>query len=199
LDCSAPNTGEAFNRKLKASGIMPTWATRYTFDTWDSTKNPHLMEAFRAVRGWADNPDGALLLLGPNGTGKTHLSIATAIVSAKAGWHVRYTEVEGLLTRMKLAMDTDDDSAQRVYESWGTSPDLLVLDDLGAEQHTEYSLSVVENLMSWRLMREKPTVVSNNTGFADYSGRLRSRMQDKGRVLAVTFDGADMRPQMGTR
>ena len=152
------------------------------------------MPEFRTIRTWSAHPNGLLLIAGGVGTGKTHLALACAIENVITGAHVRYIEAEGLLSKMKAAMNREDDSADRVYESWGTAPSLLVLDDLGTEQHTEYSRTVLENLLSWRLVRLRPTVVTTNTGLEDYSSRLKSRLHDKGRVTVVKFDGADMRP-----
>ena len=193
-DCSSPDSGQSLERKLRASGIEPLWANEYRFDRWDANRNSHLMPEFTTVRSWSAHPNGLLLIAGGVGTGKTHIALATAIENVITGMHVRYTEAEGLLGKMKAAMGREDDSADRVYESWGTAPSLLVLDDLGTEQHTEYSRTVLENLLSWRLVRLRPTVVTTNTGLEDYSNRLKSRLHDKGRVTVVKLDGADMRP-----
>ena len=151
------------------------------------------MDQFRVVRSWAQNPEGLLLLAGGVGVGKTHLAIATAINVIQMGWHVRYIEVQGLIKRMQGAMDQADTSAEAVYQAWGIAPDLVVLDDLGFEQHTEYSLGVVENLLSWRLLRNKPTVVTTNTGLEPYSDRLQSRLHEKGKVTLIKLDGKDIR------
>ena len=192
-DCTGAHDPNVWARKLQTSGIEPEWETFYHFEKWNDRINPHLMQGFRDVRQWAEAPEGLLLLAGGVGVGKTHLGIATAIRGASMGLYVRYIEASGLLEKMRAAMNTENDSPDRVYESWGTGPRLLVLDDLGFEQHTEYSLSVIENLLSWRLLRNRPTMVTTNTGLEAYSERLRSRLHEKGKVTLVKFDGQDVR------
>lgn len=195
-DCNgAKDPVEIEMRRMAAAGLDPAWRFHYTFEAWDSNKNPKLMPQFRQVRAWAQMPSGSLLLAGDVGRGKTHLAIAVAIEALRAGLSVRYTEVEKLLDRLRAAIGSDESDYSDVYRAWIEEPTLLVLDDLGAEQHTQWSLTAVENLIAWRLIHELPMVITTNTGLEAYSERLSSRIHDAAQVMIVKLEaGGDVRP-----
>ena len=46
---------------------------------------------------------GNVVLLGPSGTGKTHLAIAFGLIAAQKGWKVRFTTAADLVIQMEAA------------------------------------------------------------------------------------------------
>ena len=73
--------------------------------------------------------------------------------------------------------------------------DLLILDDLGAEFSTNFSVSVIYNIINSRLVEGKPTIISSNLTAkeleARYSPRVVSRIM--GGYYTIPFLGNDIR------
>jgi DNA replication protein DnaC len=72
--------------------------------------------------------------------------------------------------------------------------DLLILDDLGVEFQTKFSLSVINSLINFRSARKLPTIISTNLSFEDieelYGERLVSRFME---YEVLRFMGRDIR------
>lgn len=175
-----------------AAGLEPSWLERFTWETWDVNKNKALAGYSRQLHAWSERPIGTILVAGGVGTGKTHCGIAAAITSLRAGLHVRWAEVQTLMDRLRASYGSD--SYDATYAAWVEKPGLLVLDDLGAERGTEWTVSEVENLISFRLIRELPMLITTNGGLEPYGDRLKSRVHDPSQVTIMKFDGADVRP-----
>jgi len=75
------------------------------------------------------------------------------------------------------------------------SCDLLILDDLGTELTTNFSISILYTLLNTRLMTGKKTIISANYGLEAlrerYSPQIMSRLEGEFQVLA--FYGKDIR------
>ena len=73
--------------------------------------------------------------------------------------------------------------------------DLLVLDDLGAEFSTSFTVSVIYNIINTRIIDGLPTIISTNLTLeeieAKYSQRVSSRLL--GNFKMIRFIGNDIR------
>lgn len=114
----------------------------------------------------ADSPN--LLLRGPAGVGKTHLSLAIAREVASRGFQVVYGSVGRLLRQLEKEHfgKEEGDSADRLEEC-----DLLILDDLGTEFSSPFYTSALYDLINARLLAEKPTLISTNLGLKQLQER----------------------------
>ncbi|MBQ9859251.1 MAG: ATP-binding protein [Clostridia bacterium] len=115
---------------------------------------------------------GSLLLQGPTGTGKTHLSLAIARGVAERGYGVVYGSAGTLLRRLE---QEHFGKAEGDSENQLIGCDLLVLDDLGMEFDTPFSRASLYNILNARLLEGRPTVISTNLG----SAALQSRYGDQ--------------------
>ena len=137
-----------------------------------------------------------LLMLGKTGLGKTHLSLAVVNRLIDRGFNVYYGTAQNILERLqKLQFSrgaTDDELNDDLYES-----DLLVIDDLGTEMVTAFTVSALYNLLNTRLGNGLPTVLSTNLELSElertYSQRFTSRLMGSCDVIA--FYGRDVRQQ----
>ncbi|HEY6541149.1 MAG TPA: ATP-binding protein, partial [Ktedonobacteraceae bacterium] len=75
--------------------------------------------------------------------------------------------------------------------------ELLVLDDLGAQQSTPWATEKLFQLLNYRYNYCMPTVITtNNLGLQGIDERLRSRMTDSGLVTIAVIDRTiDYRPR----
>lgn len=152
-----------------------------------------------AARSFAENfreKRGNLLLVGKTGTGKTHISTAIAREIIKMGFDVLYDTAQNIFSdfetdRFKNAYSQTEPKAEKYLEC-----DLLILDDLGTEFVTPFTLSCLYNLINTRQNRGLSTIISTNLSPDElskrYEDRIYSRLIGSGyRVLA--FVGPDRR------
>lgn len=125
--------------------------------------------------------------------GKTHLSLSIAKEVIRKGYNVLYTPAQTLLETLER------ERFRRGEESYSLNfvldCDLLILDDLGAEFSTNFSVSVIYNIINSRLVEGKPTIISSNLTAkeleARYSPRVVSRIM--GGYYTIPFLGNDIR------
>jgi len=131
-------------------------------------------------------PQGrGILLMGPSGTGKTHL--ACAIVNALKDTHaVWFANVPMLLERMRTSNVSVDELL---------SADLLVLDDIGSERETAWTVERLLLIVDTRLSNLKPTVFTTNYEIKDFEARVGMRLASRivGHNLHVFLMGPDWR------
>jgi DNA replication protein DnaC len=157
---------------------------------------PGLYEAYQVASAYAENPQGWLLLVGPNGCGKTHLAAAIANQCLDSGAVVLFAVVPDLLDHLRAAFAP---SATEVYDqlfSKMREAEVLVLDDLGAQQSSPWANEKLFQLLNYRYNMSMPTVITANPrGLQGIDERIRSRLSDISLVKKVTFDRAhDYRP-----
>lgn len=135
-----------------------------------------------------------LFLFGSTGLGKTHLSLAIAGKVMEKGFGVVYGSAPDLLAKVErerfVRGGGSDDTLQGLM-----SCDLLILDDLGAEFSSQFTIAVLYQLLNGRLMSAKPTIINSNLTTKElydrYSERIMSRIV--GNYETLRFLGADIR------
>ncbi|GER88291.1 hypothetical protein KDW_24530 [Dictyobacter vulcani] len=162
-----------------------------------TTHTPGVEEAYKAATAFAQNPNGWLVLVGPNGCGKTHLAAAIANLSLDSGAVVLFEAVPDLLDHLRAAFAP---TATEVYDqlfSKMREAELLVLDDLGAQQSSQWANEKLFQLLNYRYNLAMPTVITANPkGLQAVDERIRSRLNDRSLVNSVNMDRArDFRPQ----
>jgi DNA replication protein DnaC len=158
---------------------------------------PGVQEAFRVAYEFAQNPNGWFLLIGPNGCGKTHLAAAVANQSLEDGALVLFATVPDLLDHLRGAFAP---SSTEVYDQLFArmrEAEVLVLDDLGAQQSSPWANEKLFQLFNYRYTSRFPTIITaNSRGLQGIDERIRSRLTDASLVTTVILDRArDYRPQ----
>ena len=99
-----------------------------------------------------------LYIQGGNGTLKTTLAMAIAKKCVADGWKVRVTSGLSILAKLRGADRADADLLAEEL----AAPDLLVLDDLGKENPTEWVVSTLFQIVNERYNSMRTTVVTSN-------------------------------------
>ncbi|QBD83680.1 AAA family ATPase [Ktedonosporobacter rubrisoli] len=163
------------------------------------TFNPRVagvQEAFQVAYEYAQHPQGWLLLIGTNGCGKTHLAAAIANQCLDDGSVVLFSVVPDLLDHLRA---TFAPTATEVYDQLFPKlkeAEVLVLDDLGAQQSSPWANEKLFQLLNYRYTMCMPTVITANPkGLREIDDRIRSRISDVALVTSVNFERAkDYRP-----
>ncbi len=173
---------------LAASGI-PAAKREYSFDSWHPVEKA--TEALDAVWMLACGKAEYKLLLvyGIHGCGKSHLAYACGREAASRGVRVRFVHCADLV--QQSYGNTQLAELMGLYRG----AEMLILDDLGAEQVTPYSASIMEALINHRYAEELPTLVTTNRDIKALPGPVLSRFRDA-RVSRIIYNEApDYRPR----
>ncbi len=155
-----------------------------------------LMEnTYQHCRNYAKNfsrKSPSLLFTGEPGLGKTFLSACIARSVADNGYSVVYDTVGKLFSDFEAVKFGGDrsDLTRKYLEC-----DLLIIDDLGTEMTTQFTQSVLYQVINTRMMEEKPVIISTNLGTDAishrYAGPIASRLL--GTYQLCLFLGRDIR------
>ena len=137
---------------------------------------------------------------GGTGLGKTYLSACIARVVAARGYSVAYETAAACLNAFEAAkfrpFTEMGEQAQTRVEQY-TSCDLMILDDLGTEMVSPYSVSALYTLINTRLTAGRATIISTNLPDQElariYTPQILSRLQ--GEYQTLQFVGTDIRRQ----
>ena len=92
-------------------------------------------------------------------------------------------------------MRTNDPEEAKNEANRLTQCDLLILDDLGTEMTTAFTISALYELINTRLLKNRKTIISSNLAIFElrnrYSEQIMSRLEGEYQVL--TFRGNDIR------
>jgi DNA replication protein DnaC len=146
-----------------------------------------------------------LWLYGSSGTGKTTLAMLVSRIALEAGRSVAIYSLPKLLARIRRTFDAEagEQSYSDLFERLATV-DLLHIDDLGAENRTEWVLEQLYALVNERYEAQRSLVVTTNLEEHELEeqigGRVVSRLVemcgdplplfDEDRRMRVTADVA---------
>ncbi|ARP50547.1 hypothetical protein B6259_06450 [Ruminococcaceae bacterium CPB6] len=134
----------------------------------------------------------SLLMTGKTGLGKTHLSLAIAGRVTERGFGVVYGSAENLLKKLQ-----DEHFGRSRGDTMNSllNCDLLILDDLGTEFRSSFTVAAIYNIINSRQLTEKPVIISTNLSLKElteyYTERFSSRVI--GSYTCIPFVGNDVR------
>lgn len=123
------------------------------------------------VRDWAsaEHNGGGLLLQGTFGSGKTHAACAVLLRKVPLA-PCRFVTMERLLREIRGAYNGSE-TEERVISRY-VNVRYLVIDDIGKERLTEWSLPILFDIVNQRYNRLKPTIITTNYTGADLLDKL---------------------------
>lgn len=153
----------------------------------------------RAVNSFSETSEMNFLFYGTTGTGKTFLCNCIARELLERGYTVLYLSAYDFCIamndfRFRWRNESSDESASRLMELIDTC-DLLIIDDLGTEGTTSFSVPDLLHCINKRIQEYRSTIISTNLNMQQirklYSDRLLSRIT--GHYQLFRFFGPDLR------
>lgn len=175
-------------RLLGQSGIKRRFQQR-TFPNF-RTDTPGRKKNYAIAKEYADHfeyhrarGDG-LYIEGTNGTGKTHLAAAIALQLINEGIPVICKTSSDLLLDIKKSFDGDGVRESDVLDIY-KRVDLLIIDDLGKEQCSDWSMSTLYSILNDRYEDMKPTIVTTNYNADNLVSALTPKGFDNSKIVAI--------------
>lgn len=197
---------EIIVRERIAASAMGRLIETQSFDNFDLSSysyDPKVQEKMKMVVAMAKNyvrdfgkRRDNLLLIGPTGTGKTHISTAIARELIHQGYDVIYDSTQNILS------DFESDRFRSNYGRNDTVSDkyldctLLIIDDLGTEFSNQFTVSTLYNLLNTRQNRGLATVISTNLTPDELARKYEDRIYSRiigGNSKILPFEGKDRR------
>jgi DNA replication protein DnaC len=149
-----------------------------------------LESAFRSAMAFADDPRGWFVLQGANGCGKTHLAAAIANRALSSGQSVFFAVVPDLLDYLRASFAPGHEAPYDELFDQVRNVDLLVLDDLGAQQTTQWAQEKLYQVVNYRHVAALPTIVTTDQSLdrlQEAHPRIISRIADPHAGAVVTI------------
>ena len=135
-----------------------------------------------------------MFFTGAPGLGKTFLSACIAKAVFAKGNSVVYSTASQVFSAFEKAhFDRDEDAKIQRERLLGC--DLLILDDLGTEMTTAFTVSALYEIVNTRLTTGKKTIISTNLSVSDIAARYSAQISSRigGEYEALQFYGEDIR------
>ncbi|MCS6835235.1 MAG: ATP-binding protein [Anaerolineae bacterium] len=193
-----PETNRERQQRLRKLSNLDSLSSK-TFDNfitfrpgYTTIQTNNLESNLRVVQGYAQNPQGWLLLEGGYGCGKTHLAAAVGNFCLARGQQVIFLTTPDLLDHLRSTYSPNsevgyDELFERLRNVY-----LLILDDLGVENPSEWAQEKLYQLINHRYTTRQPTIFTTNGLTKKIDPRIASRLRDSF-VIRVTFDVPDFR------
>ncbi len=151
-----------------------------------------ILDFLRQYAETFDLRSSSLLLFGNAGLGKTHAALAIAGRVLDRGYDVIYVSAQDVCVQLERDRFEDDCTLMDAM----LEADLLILDDLGTESLSSYTLSCLYTLVNTRMGRRLPTIYTTNIVDSAllekrYTEKIASRLS--GSCQPVEFLGNDVR------
>ena len=138
------------------------------------------------------------MVRGGPGLGKTFLSACIAREVSARGFSVAYESAPAALGEFetqRFSRDPEEAGAAAAKVREYLNCDLMILDDLGTEMTTSFTVSALYQLVNTRLTESRQTIISTNLDDGEilrrYGGQVASRLS--GEFELLSFAGSDIR------
>ena len=120
-----------------------------------------------------------LLLQGYVGRGKTYLAASIANALVERDVDVRFIVVPDFLDELRATFDTSSMGSESELMNLIKTAPVLILDDLGAHNYTDWSIKTLFAILNYRINYELPIVVTTNLSVESMDELLGTRITSR--------------------
>jgi DNA replication protein DnaC len=150
---------------LLTAAEIPARYAECEFSNYETGGNDGIAAAKIKIESWsAQYPldRSGLLLVGPSGVGKTHLSVAALKQITRKGVHCLFCDYRELLKKIQNSYNpsvqtTELDLLRPIFET-----EVVLLDDLGAVKPSEWVWDTVSLILNARYNEKLTTIITSN-------------------------------------
>lgn len=187
----APQKAVADRRLERLLQSLPEKYREYSWDTTldhpdlDMKQQQLYSGIITRVRNWGlegyrEKP--WLVLSGGLGIGKTRLAVQSLMDLGKVGMPCEFIKVPELLSKLRQGFkDWSTDSLIEKYKN----VEVLLLDDLGAENQTDWASETLFKIFDYRHDSRRLTIVTINVSATELPRRVADRLFDRKQSLVV--------------
>ena len=155
---------EKVERTIKNSR-MSKRNLNYKFDNFEENENNK--NVLKNLKEYTQNlTDGitkkGVIIVGPNGVGKTHLVCSIANELIINGKTVIYGTLINLLSEIRNSYNIENNINELEILKLYKTADLLIIDDLGKEKPSEWGLEKLFTIINSRYENDLPVVITTN-------------------------------------
>jgi DNA replication protein DnaC len=152
-------------KHLLVASEIPARYSDCEFSNYEAGGNEGIAAAKIKIESWANQyplDRSGLLLIGPSGVGKTHLSVAALKQLTQKAVHCLFCDYRELLKKIQNSYNpsvqtTELDLLRPTFET-----EVVLLDDLGAVKPSEWVWDTVSLILNARYNEKLTTIITSN-------------------------------------
>lgn len=170
-------------KKLFNNSLMDEKFVKETFENWDDSKGNNSLKliAEKYCNKFSEAKKNGLgfMFFGNPGNGKTYTANCIANYLIKKEYPVICVSINGLLERIKKTYSTWGQEGEDTILKGLANADLLIIDDLGTEQSSNWAVSKVYNIIDSRYRKGLPLIITTNFSMEDLKEKYGYRTADR--------------------
>jgi DNA replication protein DnaC len=197
-----PWKSEFLERARLDQARIPAKFAGKTFENFVTKGSARRKEILQAAKSYVDafnfknGPPRGLILKGVIGCGKTHIAGAILQAVIRKGYTGLYYNMVDLLSDIRSTYSDHSPLSEHELLQDVNEPDLLVLDDLGAEKTSGFVTDRLYLIVNRRYECCRPILITTNLSLAELEEKLESRIVSRlceMSELVETFPAEDYR------
>lgn len=134
-------------------------------------------------------------LLGGAGVGKTYLACLIGKDLLLKEKSVQYLSFPAFIIRLQSSFREDEESMYNLLQKYAKEPEVLILDDLGAEGLTPLVQRSIYYIINEREQWDKQIIITSNFSLTEIDEQIDPRISSriKGSCEVIKFSGKDRR------
>ena len=166
--------------RMRLSNIPTKTMTTHRLVTWKHRGNEPWWPTIEAY-AHREYAHPFVTLVGPRGTGKTHIAFAVGWEWLNQGAGVLYYNVEDLLDALRRGYSLWQKGSTGSYDAiidFTRHANLLILDDLGAHNETDWAVVKLDQIVDYRYEYGKPLIATTNLALNRLPERIADRLSE---------------------